>query len=364
MTTEPRGGDYVTVASQGAWVLLYVVLAVPLLLFPGGSGHTRLARWLLVAILADAALFMVVAATAPGPFLPPDEGAPHALGTMPVALSNVLTAISLPLPPLTLIGIGVHLSRGYRAADEHRRGQFRWLALAGALLPVTLLATWVSYAAFGNADVVLVLGLTTMYLAVPIVIAVALLRPDLFDVERVLAGTATHATSTVLLLAVFTVADLLAGQVFTRTAPTIAVAATAVVALVLAPVRGGCSGGRPVAVPGPQGRLHRAGRVAHRGDALRLQGSAQEQLQQRLRDALHDQHLVVGYRTPLEGRLVEGAVAPDRPAGGRRHRRAGRRADRRARRPGASVRRTAARGRRASGHPRRGGPAPHRAAPR
>ena len=310
------GEDYGIAASQGDWVLVYVVLAVPLLLFPAGRATTRLARWLLVAILADAALFMVVAATAPGPFLPPDEGAPHALGTMPVALSNVLTAISLPLLPLTLIGIGVHLFRSYRAADEHRRGQFRWLALAGALLPVTLLATWVSYAAFGNADVVLVLGLTTMYLAVPIVIAVALLRPDLFDVERVLAGTATHATSTVLLLAVFTAADLLAGQVFTRSAPTIAVAATAVVALVLAPVRGRLQRGVDRWLYPDRKAAYAA--LEDLSEETLIGRAGPELLQARLRQALRDPALVVAYQAPADGRLVDAdGAAVELPAGRR-----------------------------------------------
>jgi signal transduction histidine kinase len=302
------GEDYVIAASQGDWVFVYVVLAVPLLLFPAGKATTRLARWLLAAILADAALFLVVAATAPGPFLPPDQSSPHVLGTMPATLSNVLSAISLPVLPLTLIGIGVHLVRSYRTANEHRRGQFRWLALAGALLPVTLVLTWVSYAAIGNADVVLAIGLTAMYLAVPIVIAVALLRPDLFDVDRVLAGTASHATFTVLLLAVFTAADLLAGQVFARSAPTIAVAATALVAVVLAPVRG--------RVQRRADRwLYPARKAAYTTvDELyqeTVTGRAgPELLQARLRHALHDPHLVVAYRGLADGQLADADGTP------------------------------------------------------
>jgi hypothetical protein len=173
---------------------------------------------------------------------------------MPATLSNVLTAISLPQLSASLIGLGVHLVRGYRAADDRRRGQLRWLALAGALLPVTLVSTWVSYAAIGNADVVLAIGLTAMYLAVPIVIAVALVRPDLFDVDRVLAGTASHAIFTVLILAVFTGADLIAGEIFAQSAPAIAVAATALVAVARPGPGPSAAQSRPVAVPGPQGR--------------------------------------------------------------------------------------------------------------
>jgi len=141
----PPGADYVTAASQGDWVLVYVMVALPLLLFPEGRATTRLGRWLLALIIADAALFLVVAATAPGPFLPPDQNSPHVLGTMPATLSGILTAISLPGLPLTLIGLAVHLFRSYRVADDRRRRQFRWLALAAALLPLTLLSTWLGH---------------------------------------------------------------------------------------------------------------------------------------------------------------------------------------------------------------------------
>jgi signal transduction histidine kinase len=304
----PPGEDYVTAASQGDWVLVYVVLAVPLLLFPGGRATARLGRWLLAVILADAALFLVIAATAPGPFLPPDQTSPHVLGTMPATLSNVLSAISLTVLPLTLVGLGVHLVRSYRASDDHRRGQFRWLALVGALLPVTLLSTWFSYAVIGNAEVVLAVGLAAMYLAVPTVIALAVVRPKLFDVDRVLAGTASHATLTAMLLAVFTGANLIAGQVFSQNAPTIAVAATALVALALTPVRGRLQ--RSV-----DRWLYPARKAAYAAvDELYQETMAglggPEQLQARLRRALHDQNLLVAYRGPSDGVLADADGTP------------------------------------------------------
>jgi signal transduction histidine kinase len=304
----PPGQEYVVAASQGDWVLVYVVLAVPLLLFPGGRATTRLGRWLLTVILADSALFLVVAATAPGPFLPPDETSPHVLGTMPATLSNVLSAISLPMLPLTLIGLGVHLVRSYRAADDHLRGQFRWLALAGAMLPVTLLSTWVSYAVFGNADVVLAIGFTAMYLAVPTVIALAVLRPDLFDVDRVLAGTASHATFTAMLLAVFTGANLIAGAVFSQNAPTIAVAATALVALALARVRGRLQRRLDRWLYPARKAAYAAVDELHQETVAGLAGP--EQLQARLRLALHDPNLLVAYRGPTDGRLAYAEGAP------------------------------------------------------
>jgi signal transduction histidine kinase len=299
----PPGADYITAASQGAWVLVYVVVAVPLLFFPDGRLTTRFARWLLVLILVDAALFMVDAATAPGPFLPPDQSSPHVFGTLPEALAAVLTAISLPGLPVLLVSVLVYLVRGYRASDRGRRRQFRWLSLVAALLPLTLLATWVSYLVAGNADVVLVVGLASIYLALPTLIAVAVLRPELFDVDRVIAATATHAAFTACLLVVYTGADLLAGELLARRAPTVAVGVTALFAVLLAPARGWAQ--RQI-----DRWLYPARKAAFVAiDELQRDTvtawARPEQLQGRLREALRDPDLLVGYRTPIAGELVD-----------------------------------------------------------
>ena len=131
VAAPPPGADYVTAASQGTWILLYVVVALPLLFFPEGRLGSRLGRWLFSVILLDAAVFMVTAATAPGPFLPPDESTPHVLGTIPAPLAAILTAVTLPLLPVSLILVVVDLTRRYRASEPGRRRQYRWL-IAGS----------------------------------------------------------------------------------------------------------------------------------------------------------------------------------------------------------------------------------------
>jgi signal transduction histidine kinase len=299
----PPGAEYLTAATQGDWVLVYVVVALPLLFFPDGHLETRVARWMLVVILVDAALFMVVAATAPGPFLPPDQSSPHVFGTMPEAVSAVLTAVSLPGLPVLLVVLLVYLVRHYRASDSGRRRQFRWLSLVAALLPVTLLATWVSYAVAGNADVVLVVGFVSIYLALPTLIAVAVLRPELFDVDRVIAATATHAAFTACLLVIYTGADLLAGQLLAQRAPTVAVGVTALFAVLLAPARGW--------VQRHIDRWLYPARTAAFVAIDELQRDTvtararPEQLQGRLREALRDPDLLMGYRTPSARELVD-----------------------------------------------------------
>ncbi|MEO6511082.1 MAG: histidine kinase [Nocardioides sp.] len=306
------GGDYVTVASQGAWVLLYVVLAVPLLLFPDGHLASRASRWLLVAILVDAAVFMVVAATAPGPFLAPDQDVPHVFGTMPGVLADVLVAVTLPALPLTLVGLVLLLRSRYRGSPAAHRRQLRWLALGATLLPITVLAVWASYAVVGNGDVVLAAFLVISFLGLPVLMAVGAVYPEAVDVDRALAGTASHAVATAGLLTVFTAANLAAGLLVGGSAPTVAVAVTALVAIALSPARRRLQGL-------VDRRLYPARRAAFAAiDALHAETlssqATPEEVEQRLRDALHDQHLVIGFRTPRSGNLVDGngrALDPD-----------------------------------------------------
>jgi hypothetical protein len=61
----------------------------------------------------------------------------------------------------------------------------------GSLVYVTLpsrtvLASWLSYLIAGQANVVIAVGLASMDVRLPLLIAVAVTRPHLFDVDQVL----------------------------------------------------------------------------------------------------------------------------------------------------------------------------------
>ena len=85
VVSPPPGADYVTAASQGPGFCSTWSWPCHCCSSPTAESPRRLGRWLFALILLDAAVFMVTAATAPGPFLPPDEATPHVLGTMPGA---------------------------------------------------------------------------------------------------------------------------------------------------------------------------------------------------------------------------------------------------------------------------------------
>lgn len=303
-----HAGLYITAASQGAWVLIYVLLALPLLFFPEGRPPTRLARWLVAVILVDAAVFMVAAATAPGPFLPPDEASPHVLGTMPEPVSTILVAVSLPLLPISLIGVVVYLTRRYRTVDDNQRHQLRWLSLAAGSLPGILLSTWASYALLGNADVVLAAGLTLGFAILPALIAIALCKPDLLDIDRTIVETLTRGSIAAVLLGVFTILNVLVADLLSRHEPAVAVVLTAAIAIAVAPAWHRLRRGIEARVYPVRHRVLAAVEDLRRDT---LSGTAPpEQLQERLRAALHDPRLVVGYGTPTGNVIVDAHGTP------------------------------------------------------
>jgi signal transduction histidine kinase len=229
-------GDYAVALSQGSWVLLYLSAALLVLFFPEGRLHGR-DRWLAITIVVDAILFIAVGAMSPDPYPAPYERSPHVFGTMPHALAVATVAITLPGVLVTLILTAVSLVRRYRRSSAELREQMRWLALGGMLLPLTLLAAWAGYVTVNWGDAFVFVGLALAAIAIPSVIGIAVVRPDLFDVNRALASTAIHGVGTGGVLAIFTAANFGAGLLLPGGSVVAAVAATSLCALLLAPLR-------------------------------------------------------------------------------------------------------------------------------
>jgi signal transduction histidine kinase len=232
----PVGAGYAVALSQGSWVLLFVSAALLVLFFPEGRVRGR-DRWLAWAIAIDALLFIAVAATYPAPYQGPYEESPHVFGTLPQALAIAIVAVTLPGIPVLLVLTVASLVRRYRRAGPELRTQMKWLSLAAMLLPLSLLVAWAGYVTIHVGEAVVFVGLGLAYAAIPTVIGIAVLRPGLFEVDRVLASTATHVIATGVVLAIFTAANLAAGLLLPGDSVLAAVAATSLCALLLAPFR-------------------------------------------------------------------------------------------------------------------------------
>ena len=294
----------------GRWMFLYVPAALLMLYFPDG----RLLpgprwRWVVAGMVGVPTAFTLLTGfsrdlssvhNARPAFSPPPEPYLTAIDVLSLALLPGLLA-------LLVASAAAMVVRYRRATDEVCRAQVKWFALGASFLPATLLLCWASYLILGGSDLVLV-GLAATFLAIVAATAIAILRHDLYDVDRAVSAAVTYGLVTSGLLGIYTVASFVGGLTAGHASPVAAAAATAVCAVVLAPLRR---------------RLQRqVDRRFYplRGAALtaieRLRSSIHagqarpEQLQAVLRSALADPHLRVGYRLPGSDGLLDTAGAP------------------------------------------------------
>ncbi|MEU5694506.1 histidine kinase [Actinosynnema sp. NPDC020468] len=320
---EGLGEVYATVAGTGVlpesrlllallagdWMFLYVPPAVLMLCFPDGALLGRRWRWVVAGLLVVAPVYAVAESFDPGPFR--DVAGPPVVPGEPYRAVVVVLANGLPFVFLGLLAAcaAAMVVRYRRGAEPVVRARLKWFALGALSLPATLLSCWVSYLVFGDTRVVW-FGLAVMFLAIPAATAVAVLRHDLYDVDKALSAAVTYGLVTAVLLGVYTVVSSVAGLRAGGATPLGAAVATAVCAALLAPLRRGLQ--RRV-----DRRVYPARSAALAAiDDLRRRthvGTARpEELEGVLRSVLRDEHLRVVYRLPgrdglfdADGRVVE-----------------------------------------------------------
>ncbi|WP_369251420.1 histidine kinase [Streptomyces sp. R41] len=231
------GAEAVHQLSAGLWTLWYVPVMLLVLVFPDGRLPAgRFPRLVLYGVLLDPVVFDVLAALDPTPYDPPFEDFGHPLPTVPPSLMWVAYA-SLGLLMVLLVASMLVMRRRYRTAEPVQRAQVKWFALGAVALPGTLLFCWTDYLLFGEVGVLIWLGLLALYLGVPSLTALAILRHDLYDVDRAASAVVTWAVVTAGLLAVYSAASASGGLALGRGSAVVASAVTALVAVVLVPVK-------------------------------------------------------------------------------------------------------------------------------
>ncbi len=273
---------------QGTWMLLYLPFALLLLLMPDGRAATpgwRRVGWSISAIVV-AFIALVGAAWA----------LPAAADALQAAALAALIAFLLCL----LACASAPILR-YRRASESDRLRLRWVLLAGATLPVTLLLCWTSYLVLGGPDLVGI-GLVTMYVTIPVGVVVAIIRPDLADIDRLAVTTAAAGSLAVAVLVLLSVASILSGGPLSLWPPAVALGTVSLLCAAAA----ACF---PLAHRLCDRALYpqRARGVAAVEDLARRidRGAARpEELQDVLRQTLRDPDLVVAYHRIGDGALV------------------------------------------------------------
>jgi hypothetical protein len=207
-------------------------ITLPFLLLPDGRLRSR--RWRLVVAdtVVGVTLLVVGGSLAPGQLtngpIPIDKpfGLPGVAGKIAAAAvvpGLVLYALSLPAALLCVV-------LRFRAARGTERQQLRWVA-AGAAVAVLLLLPLP-----GGA---LLPGFLTAVavLAVPVSVAVAVLRYRLWDLDRLVSRTITYALVTALLVVPYLLIVPAAGRLAAGSGSLAVAAATLAVAALFQPLR-------------------------------------------------------------------------------------------------------------------------------
>jgi hypothetical protein len=221
------------VAGQVIWApAIALGVTLPFLLLPDGRLRSRRWRGVVAAAVAGVALFVVGGVLVPGQTsetsTPVDNpiGLPGPAGTVAgvVAVAGlVLYAASLPAALLCLV-------LRFRAARGVERQQLRWVA-AGAVVAVVMLLPLPGKTEL--PEVATPLGV----LAVPVSVAVAVLRYRLWDLDRLVSRTVTYALVTALLALPYLVVVPAAGRLAQGAGNLAVAAATLTAVAAFAPLR-------------------------------------------------------------------------------------------------------------------------------
>jgi len=197
LVTNESGAPGATVAAWfEAWLWFPLIITIPTflpLLFPTGrlpSRRWRPVGWITAALLAAVILPSMLEARLVG------EGynVPNPIGIS--SLGDTEEPLFAVLGPVLLFLIAVSLASivfRYRRGSLQERQQLKWIALAVAVFLVTLILE----EGFGLDIPALIDPLTLV--ALPVSVAIAVLKYRLYDIDRIISRTLAYTTLTVIL---------------------------------------------------------------------------------------------------------------------------------------------------------------------
>ncbi|HEY8047451.1 MAG TPA: hypothetical protein VIF35_24540 [Streptosporangiaceae bacterium] len=214
----------------------FVLFSLVILLFPDGRLASRRWRW---ALWAYAGLSVYVLAIVTAPVIAALAGHDVHLdttgnltnaGQLGGWLGNPPAWLVVPVfAAIVMLGLSfvAHQVLSWRHAAGERRQQLKWLACGAAVAVASLLLAALLGLQF------LLAGL----IALPVSIAVGILKYRLYEIDRIISRTLAYALVTGLLIGVYAGLVLLATEVLSLSSPVAVAASTLAAAALFAPLR-------------------------------------------------------------------------------------------------------------------------------
>lgn len=204
----------------GAWPWLFLGFVTLVLLFPDGLLPGRHWRWIWAAMPVSAVLVNFVVSRE------------DAARTDTTPARAVLIVIAFAAFLATLLAAASSLVVRYRGGDQLTRQRLRWLMAAAVAVPILLGLSWLASALGAPGTLAYTWFLIAMLVLIPGAITVAILRHDLFDIDRLLGATVSWLVTSLISAGVFAAVVLAAGGFFPdRVGVTTAAFVTALVLL-------------------------------------------------------------------------------------------------------------------------------------
>jgi signal transduction histidine kinase len=234
---DAAGANLAVLYVDGDWPLLFAGLTAIAFVFP--DGRLPSARWRPVAVGAAAAfVIMLVAATLTAePFSAPYGAVDGPLPQLSDASAAVLEWSSALVMLAALASAALAVASRWRRAKGAARQQLKWLALAALTIPVTVVVSGLEILVTGEDGALTLASLVLMLVAVPLAIAVAVLRYRLYDVDRLFNRTLVYVLLSLALGVTYAAVSLGVGVAVGSGSTAATAAATLAVAVAFGPLR-------------------------------------------------------------------------------------------------------------------------------
>jgi hypothetical protein len=240
---QPLPFGWVALLAQPSWSVAIILIGLLVLLFPDGHLPSPRLRWLLwtyltmaVAWMAGAYGFTVSAIVRHDVHTDPSGNLlalSHPTGA--AAWWNVVQTVLFVILAASGVVSLAGQAASYRRSSGERRQQLKWL-LGGSIVAVLGLVLAASLPAAGLAGLVGGAGIVVAVFALPVSMAVAVLKYRLYDIDRLISRTVAYAIVTGLLVGVY-VGLVLAAEAIGSRAPVRVALATLAAAALFSPLR-------------------------------------------------------------------------------------------------------------------------------